>query len=125
MHVAAFKDDLGDGVFGGVRDGEVRCRSAGALEEFAREVVKDDGRRARRVGDDFDILPRQPAAPARAEGFQRGLFRGEARRVVLWRGHAPALAVGALACGEDALDETRRAAQDLAHARHFDDVYAD
>jgi hypothetical protein len=69
VNVAAFEDDLSDGVFGGVRHGEMRCRCAGAFEEFAREIVKSDGRRARRVGDDFDVLPREAAAPTRAERF--------------------------------------------------------
>ena len=102
------------------------CRGrAGAGQEFAREVVKDDGRRARRVRDDFDVLPRQTAAPTRAEGFQRGLFRREARGVVLRRDDAPPVAVIALARGEDALGETRRAPQHLPHAPHFDDVDAD
>ena len=125
VNVAAFEDDLGDGVFGGVRDGEVSCRSAGAREEFAREVVKDDGRRARFVRDDFDVLPREAAAPTRAERFKRGLFRGETRGVVLRRDDASPLAVVALLRGEDAFDEARRAAKHSAHARHFDDVYAD
>lgn len=125
VKVAAFEDDLGDGVFGGVRDGEVRRRRAAACEEFARELVKDERGRARRIRDDFDVLPREAAPPARAERFERGLFRGEARGVMLWRDHAAPLAIVALAGGEDALGETRRAPQHRAHARHFDNVYAD
>ena len=123
--VASFEDDLCDGVFGGVREGEVRGVCAGACEEFVREIVKSDGRRARLIGDDFDVLPREAAAPTRAEGFQRGFFRGEARGVVLRRDDAPPLAVVALALSEDAFDETRRAAQDCAHACDFNNVYAD
>ena len=103
----------------------MRRRCAGAFEEFAGEVVKLERGRARRVGDDFDVLPREAAAPTRAERFERGLFRGEARGVMLRRDNAPPLAVVALTGGEDALGETRRAAQHCAHARHFDDVYAD
>jgi len=121
----AFEYDLGDGVFGGVRDGEVRRVGAGAREEFAREVVKTDGGRARFVRDDFDVLPREAAAPTRAERFERGLFRGETRGVVLRCNDAPPLAVSAFAFRKDALGETRRAPQDSAHARHLDDVYAD
>ena len=112
-------------MFRGVRHGEMRRRRAGACEEFAREIVKSDGRRARGVRDNFDVLPREAAAPTRAQSFQRRLFRGEARGVMLRRDDAPPLAVIALASGEDALGETRRAAQDLTHARHFDNVYAD
>lgn len=125
MTVAAFEYDLGDGVFGGVRDGEVRAVCAGAREEFAREVVKTDGGRTRFVRDDFDVLPREAAAPTRAESFERGLFRGETRGVVLRRDDAPPLAVVAFTGSEDALGETRRAPEDSTHARHFDDVYAD
>ena len=123
--VAPFEYDLSNGVFGGVREGEVRGVGAGAREEFMREIVKGDKRRARRVGDDFDVLPREAAAPTRAERFQRGLFCGEARGVVLRCDDAATLAIVALALSEDAFDETRRAAQDRAHARHFDNVYAD
>ena len=112
-------------MFGSVRDGEVRRASAGAREEFAREVVKTDGGRASFVRDDFDVLPREAAAPTRDERFERSLFRGEARGVVLRCDNAPPLAISALAFRKDALGETRRAPQDGAHARHFDDVYAD
>lgn len=123
--VALFEDYLSDGVFGGVREGKVRGVCAGAREEFVREIVKSDGRRARRIGDDFDVLPREAAAPTRAERFQRGFFRGEARGVVLRRDDATPLAVVAFALSKNAFDETRRAAQDCAHARHFNYVYAD
>jgi hypothetical protein len=47
--VLAFEDDLSDGVFVGMRDGEVGRVCAGTLEEFARETVKEDEGRARRV----------------------------------------------------------------------------
>ena len=124
-NAALFENDLRDGVFGGVREGKVRGVCAGAQEEFACEMVKSDGRRARRVGDDFDVLPREAAAPTRAERFQRGFFRRKARGIVLRRDDAPPLAVFAFALGEDAFGETRRAAQDCAHARHFNNVYAD
>ena len=116
---------MGDGVFGGVRDGEVCAISAGAREEFAREVVKTYGRRARFVRDDFDVLPSEAAAPTRAERFERGLFRGEARGVVLRCNNTATLAVVAFAFREDALGKARRATEHSAHARHFDDVYAD
>ena len=42
------------------------------------------------------------------------------------RGHSAAtIAIGALAEGENALCETRRARQRFANARNFDNVYAD
>lgn len=122
---AAFEDDLSDGVFGGMRDGEVRGVCAGAVEEFARQIVKEERGRTRRVGNYFDVLPCEAAAPTRAEGFERGLFRGETRGVVLRRNHTAPLAIVALAEREDTPDEARRPAQDGAHARHFDDVDAD
>lgn len=103
----------------------MRRRRAGACEEFAREIVKTERGRARRVGDNFDVLPREAAAPTRAECFERSLFRGETRGVMLRRNYTAPLAVVALAGSEDALGETRRAAQDLSDARHFDDVYPD
>ncbi len=124
-NAATFEDDLSDSVFGGVREGKVRGICTGACEEFVREIVKSDRRRARLIRDDLDVLPREAAAPTCAERFQRGFFRGEARGVVLRRDDAPPLAVVALALSEDAFDETRRAAQDCAHARHFNNVYAD
>jgi|GEM_PF-5819855 len=123
--VAAFEDNLSDGVLGGVRDRKMREVCARAVKEVARQIVKEKRGRARCVGHYFDILPREAAAPTCAECFERRLFRGETRGIVLRRNNAAPLAIVALARCEDAHGKARRAAQDGAHPRHFDYVDAD
>jgi len=122
---AAFEDDLSDSMLGGVRDRKMREVCARAVKEVARQIVKEKRGRARCVGNYFDVLPREAAAPTCAEGFERRLFRGETRGIVLRRNNAAPLAIVALARREDAHGKARRAAQDGAHPRHFDDVDAD
>ena len=122
----AFEDDLRDGVLRGVREREVRVRGAAVVEEFAGAVVEEERGLAGLVREDFHVVPGDAAAPARAEGFERGLLGGEARGVVLGGDDlAAAVAVGALARGEDALAEARRAPEHFTDARDFDNVYAD
>lgn len=71
------------------------------------------------------MVPRERAAPARAQRFEGGLLRGEARGVVLRGGLLSArVAVGALPLCEDALAEARRAREHFTHAPDFDNVYA-
>ena len=75
----------------------------------------------------FDVMPRDAAAPACLQGFEHRFLGGEARGIMLGGnpcGSAP-VTVGALARGENALDEARRAPQDFTHATNFDDVYTD
>ena len=126
VDVLSFEDDLCDGVLGRVRDGEVCGRRAGVLEERARLSVKAKRRRARLICDNFHVLPREAAAPARAERLQRRFFRGEARGIMLRSGDGAApFAVGALCGSEHARDEARRACDSGAYASDFDDVNAD
>lgn len=70
-------------------------------------------------------MPREAAAPARAQRLEGSLFGGEARGVVLRRGGAARVAVGALFFGEDALAQARRARERFTDAADFDNVYAD
>lgn len=100
------------------------CR-ARLLEEFEGVPVEKQDGLARLFRDDFDIVPTEAAAPARAEGFEGGLLGGEARGVVLCGSARARLAVFAFALSEDALAEARRARQYFTHARDFDNVYAD
>ncbi len=103
----------------------MRVGRAEGLEELAGAAVEDEeGGAAGRV-DDLDVLPREPAAPARAERLEGGLLSGEARGVVLRGGRAAPFAVGPLARGEDALAQPRRARQRFTHAGDFGKVYAD
>ena len=95
------------------------------VEEFARMSRQLKQRRALLRRSDFDVMPRESAAPACAKGLEGGLLRGEARGVVL-RGRklAARVAVCALLFGEDALAEARRAREHFTHAPDFDNVYA-
>lgn len=103
----------------------MRVRGAQPVEDFARLSVQEQEGRTRLFGRDLDILPGETAAPACAEGLEGGLLGGEARGVVLRRLRGAALAVEALAFGEDALAQARRARDGFTHALDFDNVYAD
>ena len=99
----------------------------GGVEFFVdgkRVVVKEKAGRARLLRKDFDVLPRYPAAPARAESLQGSLFGGEAGGVMLRGRRTARFAVGAFMRCENALDKARRALNDGAHAPDFDNVYA-
>ena len=112
-------------MFGRVRDREVRVCGAGLLEEFADAAMKLQHGRARLARSDLDVLPRDAAGPARLQGLERRFLGGETRGIMLCGDRPAPVAVGTLARSENALDETRRAEQDFAHATDFDDVYAD
>lgn len=109
----------------GMRKREVRARRAAGVKDFARSFVKNQLGCARLVRADFDIPPTHAAAPTRAQSFQRRLFRGEARGVVLRGGRPARVAVIAFGFRENAHAETRRALDDFTHALDFDKVYAD
>ena len=95
------------------------------VEEFEGVACEDEYGRAVFRRSDFGVVPGEWAAPARAQGFEGSLFRGEARGVVLrGRGFAARVAVGPLSFGEDALAEARRAREHFTHAPDFDNVYA-
>ncbi len=116
---------MSDGVFGGVRDGEVRGGRAGLFVDFTDFAVKDeDGRAAFKCGDLY-VLPRDAARPACLEGFEGCFFSGEARGVVLCGDGSARVAVSALSFCENARGETRRARQHFTHAANFCNVYAD
>ena len=101
-------------------------RRAEVLEEVARVPGELEKRRAQLVGGDFDVVPGEAVAPARAERLEGRLLGGEARGVVLRRVRLAArVAVGALTFGEDALAEARRAREHFTHAADFDNVYPD
>jgi len=119
------EDDLREGVLAGVREGDVRVGGAEDFEEFAGAAVEEEGGGAAGGVDDLDVLPREPAAPARAERLEGRLLGGEARGVVLRRGRAAPVAVGPLALGEDALAQARRARERFTQAGDFGKVYAD
>lgn len=104
----------------------MRGGCAGLMKELMRLPVNVQDWCARVGVDYFDVMPREAAAPTRAQSFEGGFLGGKARGVVL-RGDdftAP-VAVGALALCEHARGKARRAAQDFADARDFDNIYAD
>ena len=86
--------------------------------------MKHEGRDARLVRDDFDVLPGDAAAPTRAQRFQRRFFGGETRSIMLGGDGTTPVAIAAFARSEDALAEARRPLQHFAHAPNFDDIYA-
>lgn len=112
-------------MLGRVRHGEMSGARAGLFVEFAHATMKEQKGRAGFARGDFDVLPGDAARPARLQGFERGLFGGKARGVMHGCNRAATVAVSALALRVNALDETRRAQEDFAHATNLDDVYAD
>ena len=73
----ALKNDLGEGLVGGVGDAEGDVSYTEAVGDFAGFAVEFDGWAAAFLADDFDIDPADAAAPAGAESFHCGLFGGE------------------------------------------------
>ena len=99
------------------------CR-AERFEELARVAGELERGRAHLVRSDFDVMPGEAAAPARAQRLEGSLLGSEARGVMLRRGGVR-VAVGALFFGEDALAQARRARERFTDAADFDNVYAD
>ena len=62
----ALKNHLRDGVLRRVREREVRVRRAQRVEERARVAAELECRSAQLVRGDFDVMPGEAAAPARA-----------------------------------------------------------
>lgn len=109
-----------------MREREVRACRAACLKEFKRAFVETERGSARGERENLDIVPRDAAAPTRAESLQRGLFGGKARGVMLPAAALAArVAISALGVREDALAEARRAPQRFTNAPDFDNVYAD
>lgn len=121
----AFENHLRDGVNARMRKRQVGNACARTRENLSRLSVKNYGGLAGAPAHDFNVVPADFADPTRLQSFQRGLFRREARGVVLSRCGSATVAVGALAFSKHALAEARRAFEDLAHALYFDNVYAD
>ena len=103
----------------------MRVGGAEVVEEVAGVAGESEEGGAQLVGSDFDVVPGEAVAPARAERLEGRLLGGEARGVVLRRVGAARVAVGALRFGEDALAEARRALEHFTHAADFDNVYPD
>ncbi len=104
----------------------MRGGCAGLMKESMRLSVNVQSGRACIGVDYFDVVPCEAAAPTRAQSFEGGFLGGEARGVVL-RGNlltAP-VAIRAFTHGENTFGKSRRAAQDFADARNFDNIYAD
>ena len=117
--------NLRNRVFSRVRDGKMSRRRARLFVKLERATMKRNQWRARFFGRDFDVLPRDPIAPAGLQGFQCGFFCGEASGIMLGGDDATRFAVRALSFSEHALSETRRALDGFAHAANFDNVDSD
>ena len=76
------------------------------------------------VPHDLDIMPCDAAAPARAESFKRGFFRGEACGIVRPTTRAARGAICYLGEGENSPTKARRAVDRLLDAGDFDEVNA-
>jgi YfiH family protein len=74
----SFKDDLGEGLVGGVGDAEGDVFDAEAVGDFGGFAVELDGGAAAALAYDFDVDPADAAAPAGTEGFHCGFLGGEA-----------------------------------------------
>ena len=120
----AFENYFSDGVFGGMRDGEVRSGCSRLFEEFAHESVKEKQGRTGRVRCDFDVLPTDAARPACSQSLERRFFCREACGIMLCGDCSATVAIGAFGHSVNALDEAGRALDDFTHAADFDNVYS-
>ena len=112
-------------VFRRVGDGKMSRRRAGLFVKLTGATMKRNHRGTGLLGRDFDVLPRDPIAPAGLQSFQRGFFCSEPSRIMLRGDDATRFAVRALSFSEHALSETRRALDGFAHAANFDNVDSD
>ena len=71
---------MGESLVGGVGDAEGDVFDAEVIGDFTGFAVEFYGGSAAALADDFDVDPAHAAAPAGAERFHRGFFRGEAAR---------------------------------------------
>src|SRR5512146_2514435 len=118
------ENDLCDGDLLRVRKGdgcglhtEPFCKLRGLAVKIHRGL-------ARRQTNNLDILPRYPALPARAYGFQ-GRFLGSKARGEAFVLVSLGLAVTDLSRGKDAVEKARAVTLDGGlHARNFGDVYS-
>ena len=77
------------------------------------------------LGRDFDVLPRDPIAPAGLQSFQRGFFCRETRGIMLRSRSAARFTVRSLGVRENAFRKPRRALDGFTHAADLDDVNSD
>src|SRR5512143_3714410 len=74
---STLKDDVGEGLVGGVSKGEVDISGAEAGGDFRGGAVEGDGGALSFGTDDFDIAPTDTMVPSGAEGFHAGFFGGK------------------------------------------------
>lgn len=68
-------------MFAGVRDRDVNICSSKTVEQPPGLAGDIKGRHTVAVGHDLNVVPCDLASPAGLEGFEKGLFRGEATGV--------------------------------------------
>ncbi len=77
------------------------------IEYLAGFAGYNQVRRAAVPVGDFDIMPGDAVAPARAESFEKGFFSGPTRCKMLCRNRAASCTIVALAFGENTFGEAR------------------
>lgn len=112
-------------MFGGVGKRDVDRGRAEGFHYFQRLSRYQQIRRAVGAGADFDVVPGDAAAPARAQSFERGFLGGKTRGVMLRRGGSFTVAIGALFFGKDPLDKPRRSFYRFPDAVNLDYVCSD
>jgi hypothetical protein len=108
--LVAENEDLREGQFVGMRDGE-QCRTASHRGKPARGSAVQLQLRGAAAAHDFDITPQDSLGVAGAERLHRGFLRGKPPREMNG-GHPPAHGVVDLAVGEDAAQEALAVALD-------------
>ena len=119
-----FEDDVGDGEFAFVGEGEVDALHGFLFGEAGGAAVQADGGFAAGIADDFDVGECGFGACACAEGLEEGFFGSEARGEVFVFPRSREAVVGFCA-GEYFLQEALAVAFDAgADAGDADDVGA-
>ena len=116
------QNNFRNGVFGRVRNRDVRGGGAALFVQFAGAAVKQNRRCAGFLCSHFNVLPTDTAAPSCLQSFQRGFFCREARGIMLRGDGATRFTIRAFGFGKDALGKARRTGDGFAHAANFDDV---
>lgn len=94
------------------------------VEDLFRLAGDVQKRNSVRIGDDLDVMPRDLAAPACLQRFQKCFFRRKASGVRLPRRRAFAFAIRAFVLCEHAIEETRSSGYRIAYAIDFNNIDA-
>jgi hypothetical protein len=120
----AFEDDMGDGVFGSVRDRKVDGHSSHRVKQSASFANSGKARHAIGIIQDLNVVPRDLTAPPRFECFQECLFCRKTAGIALSRCRPFAITIRAFGSREYAVAKPRSSRHGFGDAIDFNYVDA-